>query len=82
VEDSVYLHHDCLGRGIGSLLLAELLRLAKQIGHHTVVGGADASQAASIALHTKFGFKKVSHLVEVGFKFGNWLDVVLMQKML
>lgn len=82
VEDSVYLHHEWQGRGVGSLLLAELLRLAKEIGHHTVLGGIDASQAGSIALHAKFGFEKVSHLKEVGFKFGRWLDVLWMQKML
>ena len=82
VEDSIYIHHAHLGRGVGSLMLAELLRLAKQTGHHTVLGGADASQAASIALHLKFGFDKVSHLKEVGFKQGRWLDVVWMQKML
>jgi phosphinothricin acetyltransferase len=82
VEDSVYLHHECQGRGLGSMVLAELLRLAKDIGHHTVLGGADSEQIASIALHTKFGFEKVSHLKEVGFKQGRWLDVIWMQKML
>ncbi len=82
VEDSVYLHHEHLGKGLGSLLLGELLRLAKQLGHHTVLGGIDADQQASVALHTKFGFVKVSHLKEVGFKQGRWLDVIWMQKML
>jgi len=82
VEDSIYISHEHHGRGVGSLLLGELLRLAKEIGHHTVLGGIDASQKASVALHTKFGFEKVSHLKEVGFKFGEWLDVVWMQKML
>lgn len=82
VEDSIYLHHEHLGRGLGSLLLGELLRLAKQLGHHTVLGGIDADQTASMALHAKFGFIKVSHLKEVGFKQGRWLDVVWMQKML
>lgn len=82
VEDSVYLRHDRTGRGLGSLVLAELIRLAREIGHHTVLGGIDASQAGSIALHEKFGFEKVSHLREVGFKQGRWLDVLWMQKML
>ncbi len=82
VEDSVYLHHDWQGKGIGSVLLAELLRLAKNIGHHTVLGGIDAEQSGSIALHAKFGFVKVSHLKEVGFKQGRWLDVLWMQKIL
>lgn len=82
VEDSVYLRHDFLGRGLGGLLLAELIRLARELGHHTVLGGIDADQAGSIALHAKFGFEKVSHLKEVGHKHGRWLDVVWMQKML
>lgn len=82
VEDSVYLHHEWQGRGVGSIVLAELLRLAEWLGHHTVLGGIDADQAGSIALHAKFGFEKVSHLREVGFKFGRWLDVLWMQKML
>ncbi len=82
VEDSVYLHHEHQGKGLGSLLLSELIELAKQIGHHTVLGGIDADQQASIALHAKFGFEKVSHLKEVGYKQGRWLDVIWMQKML
>ncbi|HEY1049182.1 MAG TPA: GNAT family N-acetyltransferase, partial [Prosthecobacter sp.] len=82
VEDSVYLHHEHQGKGLGSLLLGELLRLAKDLGHHTVLGGIDADQQASVALHAKFGFEKVSHLKEVGHKHGKWLDVIWMQKML
>jgi L-amino acid N-acyltransferase YncA len=82
VEDSIYLHHEHCGRGLGAAFLKELLRRAKELGHHTVLGGIDSSQAASIALHEKFGFVKVSHLKEVGFKDGRWLDVVWMQMML
>jgi L-amino acid N-acyltransferase YncA len=82
VEDSVYLHHEWQGRGLGGTLLGELLRLAKELGHHTVLGGIDADQAASVALHAKFGFVKVSHLKEVGYKQDRWLDVIWMQKML
>lgn len=82
VEDSIYLHHAHCGQGLGTLLLQELLRLAQKLGHHTVLGGIDADQTASIALHAKFGFEKVSHLKEVGYKHGRWLDVIWMQKML
>jgi L-amino acid N-acyltransferase YncA len=82
VEDSVYLHHEWQRRGLGGILLGELVRLAKELGHHTVLGGIDADQAASVALHTKFGFVKVSHLKEVGYKQDRWLDVIWMQKML
>lgn len=82
VEDSIYLHHEQQGKGLGSLVLGELLRLAKEIGHHTVLSGIDADQAGSIALHAKFGFETVSRLKEVGHKHGRWLDVLWMQKML
>ena len=46
-----------------------------------IVAGIDASQEASIAIHAKHGFVKVGHLVEVGYKFDRWLDVVYMQLM-
>ncbi len=81
VEDSVYVKHDAHGVGVGSALLAELLRLAKQLGHHTVLGGIDSEQAASVALHRKHGFIEVAHYREVGFKYGRWLDVLWMQRM-
>ena len=82
VENSVYLRHDWKGNGLGSLLLKELLVKAKELGHHTVIGLIDASQEASLALHSKFGFKECAHLKEVGFKFGRWLNVIYVQKML
>ncbi len=82
VEDSVYIHPEWLGRGLGSLLLGHLLEQAKELGHHTVLGGIDADQVASIALHQRFGFVQVSHLKEVGFKYGRWLDVIWMQRLL
>lgn len=82
VEDSVYLHHEFLGRGIGSALLADLIGRARAIGHHAVIGGMDAEQLASIALHAKFGFTEVARLKEVGFKFGRWLDVIYTELLL
>jgi phosphinothricin acetyltransferase len=82
VEDSVYLRNDCRGKGIGSVVLADLIERALALGHHTVLGGIDFEQKASIALHKKLGFEPVAHYKEVGYKFGRWLDVVWMQKML
>ncbi len=82
VEDSVYLHPDWQGQGIGSLILEELLRLAVKIGHHTVLGAISGDQSASIALHEKFGFVQTAKLHEVGYKFDRWLDVVWVQKIL
>jgi L-amino acid N-acyltransferase YncA len=79
VENSVYVHHQHLGRGIGPLLLKELIVRAHDLGHRTIIAGIDAEQPASIALHAKFGFEKAGHLRGVGWKFGRWLDVIYMQ---
>jgi L-amino acid N-acyltransferase len=82
VEDSVYLHHAARGNGLGTVLLTELIARAQALGHHTMIGGISADQAASIALHVKLGFSEAARLREVGFKFGRWLDVVWMQRMI
>jgi phosphinothricin acetyltransferase len=81
VENSVYVHHTHHKQGIGSAILNDLLARSSTLGHHTVIAGIDSEQAGSIALHAKFGFQKVAHLKQVGFKFGRWLDVVYMQRM-
>ena len=82
VEDSIYVHHQHQGRGIGRKLLEELLHLAREIGHHTVLGAISADQEASLALHAKFGFEQMGRLREVGNKFDRWLDVIWVQKMI
>lgn len=82
VENSVYVRDDLRRRGIGSTLLAELIRLGRELGHHTIIAGIDSDQAASVALHARFGFTKVGHMKQLGHKFGRWLDVVYMQLML
>lgn len=82
VENSVYVRQDMHRRGIGSMLLADLIARAKELGHHTIIAGIDAEQVASVAVHRKFGFTEVGRLREVGFKFGRPLDVIYMQKML
>jgi L-amino acid N-acyltransferase len=82
VENSVYVHHDHHGRGIGSLLLKDLIARARKAGHRAIIAAIDAEQPASTALHSKFAFKKVGHFKKVGFKFGRWLDVVYMELLL
>ena len=82
VENSIYVRHDLHRRGIGRALLVDLIERAKAAGHHTIIGLIDAEQAASVSLHARFGFTEVAHLSQVGFKFGRWLDVVYMQRML
>jgi len=82
VENSVYVAHDHHSQGIGSALLQDLIDRARTLVHHTLIAGIDTEQAASIRLHLRFGFEQVAHLKQVGFKFGRWLDVVYLQKML
>jgi len=79
VENSVYVAHDARRQGIGGLLLRELIVLAGTHGHHLIIAGIDAEQAASVALHARFGFTHAGRLGEAGYKFGRWLDVVYMQ---
>jgi L-amino acid N-acyltransferase len=82
VEDSVYLHHEYHRRGIGSLLLGELIARARSLGHHAIIAGIDGEQTGSVALHAKFQFERVGCLKEVGFKYGRWLDVIYMERRL
>jgi L-amino acid N-acyltransferase YncA len=81
VEDSVYVDHGTQRRGIGRMLLADLISRAGRLGHHTIIGGIDGEQTASVGLHEVMGFTRVALLKEVGFKFGRWLDVIYMQRM-
>ena len=83
LEDSVYLAPDAVGLGAGRLLLSELLVHAEAAGARqmlAVIG--DSANAASIGLHRSLGFEHVGTLRAAGWKFGRWLDVVLMQKSL
>jgi phosphinothricin acetyltransferase len=82
VEDSVYVHRERRGEGVGRALLAELVRLAEQYGYHSVVARIVGGHDASIGLHAAHGFELVGVEREVGRKLGRWLDVVVMQKML
>jgi len=79
-EASVFVRHDCFRQGIGSAILADLVARAKAIGHHTLIGGIDGEQEASVLLHARHGFVEVARFREVGYKFGRWLDVVFMQR--
>lgn len=82
VENSVYVRHDRHGRGIGRALLSDLVARARFLHHHTILAGISAEQEASIAAHAALGFVKVAHFRELGFKHGQWLDVIFMQLLL
>ena len=81
VENSVYVHPDCAGKGIGSALLAQLIRGCEHAGKRQMIAViGDSQNTPSIRLHEKFGFKHIGVLPAVGFKFGRWVDSVLMQR--
>ena len=82
VEHSVYVSDRFTGKGIGKLLLEELIHLAKKQGYHTMIGAIDAENSESIAFHKKFGFVESGIIKEVGFKFDKWLDLLFMQLIL
>ena len=74
-EVSVYVEEGYAGRGLGSQLYAALFPRLAALGCHVLIGGIALPNAASVALHEKFGLRQVGLLREVGFKFGRWLDV-------
>lgn len=82
VEHSVYVIDNVIGKGIGTKLLTELIRLAKEQGFHVMIGAIDADNTGSIAFHKKFGFTAIGTIREVGYKFDHWLDLVFMQLIL
>jgi phosphinothricin acetyltransferase len=82
VEASIYIHHDFHRRGLGRMLLVDLIARARAAGFHSLIGGASAEQTASIALQESLGMVRVALFPEVGYKFGKWLDVIYLQLML
>jgi L-amino acid N-acyltransferase len=82
VEHSVHVRADCRGRGIGRALVQALLQEAARLHKHVMIGGIDAQNVTSVALHEKLGFQVVGELKEVGFKFGRWLDLKLLQRLI
>jgi len=81
LEDSVYIRPDAQGRGIGRTLLAELVRRCEALGYRQMIAViGDSANAASIGLHASAGFLRAGTLRSAGFKFGRWVDSVLMQR--
>ncbi len=82
VEHSVYVHVDHRGKGVGNILMKQIIERAKAQQYHLLVGGIDADNQVSIALHEKFGFTHSGTVTQAGFKFGRWLDVAFYQLIL
>ena len=82
VEHSIYIDTRFRGRGHGRTLLEALVAAATRQDYHVMVGGIDASNAASIQLHEKLGFTHSGTVRQAGFKFGRWLDLAFYQRIL
>ena len=82
VENSVYVRPDSQRKGVGSAILEDLIRRARDLGHRCIVAVISGDQAPSLALHAEFGFAEMGRLHEVGEKFGRWLDVVFLVRKL
>jgi L-amino acid N-acyltransferase YncA len=79
VEHSIYVADAARGQGVGAKLLGALIGKAQDAGKHVMLGGIEAGNEASLALHRRFGFVETGRLPQVGQKFGKWLDLVFMQ---
>jgi phosphinothricin acetyltransferase len=82
VEHSVYIHADHRGRGLGRVIVDELVAAATALGKHVLIAGIDGANQASLRLHAQAGFVEVGRMPELGRKFGRWLDLVFMQRIL
>lgn len=81
-EHSVHVHAAFRGRGIGHALLRALIEEAKRLELRTLVGGIDAENTASLKLHANLGFVETARMPQVAWKFGRWLDLIFVQRML
>lgn len=82
VEHSVYVDNDYHGKGIGKVIMENLIDLAKKQHLHTMIAVIDSENQGSVTFHEQFGFKTVAVLKETGFKFDRWLHSQIMQLML
>jgi phosphinothricin acetyltransferase len=82
VEHTIHVDGEHHGAGVGRDLLRSLIERASAAGKHVMIGAIDGANAGSIRFHAREGFVEVARLPEVGFKFGRWLDLVLVQRIL
>lgn len=82
VEHSIYIHKDNRRKGLGGLLLRELIAQAQARDKHLMIGGIDATNDSSIRLHEREGFTHAGTVRQAGFKFGRWLDLAFYQLLL
>ena len=81
LEDSIYIKDGHVGKGLGTRLLSDLIRICEGLGYRQLIAViGDSANAASIVLHARLGFLRVGTLRSSGYKFGRWVDTVLMQR--
>jgi len=81
-KHSIYVHHAHQRHGVGRLLLQDLIDTCAASGFRQMIGYIDADNTASLALHEKFGFRKVGLLPGVAYRYGRWADTVMVQRSL
>ena len=81
-EHSIYVRSDKRGKGLGKILLNEIIKQAENQDYHVIIGGIDASNKVSILLHEKAGFVHAGTIKQAGYKFGKWLDLAFYQLIL
>jgi len=80
-EDSIYLHPDAAGRGVGKQLLGQLVEQAEGVGLRKLIAViGDSRNAGSIGVHRALGFQQVGVIADCGWKFGAWRDIVIMER--
>ncbi|MFD2739041.1 GNAT family N-acetyltransferase [Sulfitobacter aestuarii] len=82
IEHTILLDEAARGRGIGLALMRAAVTAAEAAGHHVMVAGISSANPAAVTFHERLGFRKVGHMPQVGFKANQWLDLILMQKIL
>jgi phosphinothricin acetyltransferase len=80
VEDSIYVRADCIGHGVGKALLSKLISECQARGRHSMVACICGVNVSSVALHASLGFQQAGLLPEVGLKFGEWLQLLILQR--
>jgi L-amino acid N-acyltransferase YncA len=82
VENTIHVRDEYWGAGIGRQLMNALIERATETGMHVMVAAVDGENVASIRFHQRLGFTEVARMAQVGTKFGRWLDLVLLQRVL
>ncbi len=83
VQDSVYVAEDCIGRGVGTVLLQDVIEICTARGYRQMIAVVgDSGNEASLRLHARLGFRTIGQTLRVGVKFGRWVDIVHLQRSL